>query len=157
LLSRRGQPPYELGPQRGVRVSFVWRGDDNLYFCGIPVVQLRVYMEELGLLAADAVQEKLCLGLDEPQYSFCRELASDISSGGEPPFVAGRRVWGLEKGRFISSLVRLVDTARSARRSGRDSALFLAAEQQSPLLQRLVAGGRVFYRGGWRSRFRSCC
>jgi hypothetical protein len=35
LLSRRGQPPHHLGPQRGVGVS---RSDDILYFCRVPVV-----------------------------------------------------------------------------------------------------------------------
>jgi hypothetical protein len=46
LLSRGGQPPYEFGSQRGVRVSLGRRGDDVLYFCGIPVVQLRDYVKK---------------------------------------------------------------------------------------------------------------
>jgi lipoate-protein ligase A len=66
LLSRGAQPPYELGPQRGVRVSFGRRGDYILYICGIPMVQLRDYVAELGLLAVDADLGKLRLVLGEP-------------------------------------------------------------------------------------------
>jgi hypothetical protein len=36
-LSRGGQPLH----QRGVGVLFRWRGDDVLYFRGVPIVQLR--------------------------------------------------------------------------------------------------------------------
>lgn len=66
LFYRRGQPPHQLGPQRGAGVSF-WRKDnDILYSRGIPVAQLQDHMAELGLLAADAGQGKLCLGSGEP-------------------------------------------------------------------------------------------
>jgi hypothetical protein len=40
LLSRGVQTRHVLGPQRGVGVSLQRRGDDVLYFRGIPVVQL---------------------------------------------------------------------------------------------------------------------
>jgi hypothetical protein len=42
-----GQPPDELGPQRGVRVSFGRGGDDVLSFCDVPVVQLWDYVSLL--------------------------------------------------------------------------------------------------------------
>jgi hypothetical protein len=72
LLSRGGHPPNELGPERGVSVLIRRRGDNVLYFCGVPVVQELDHVEELGLLAADAGQEKLLLGFGEShdwQYS----------------------------------------------------------------------------------------
>jgi hypothetical protein len=59
--SWRGQQPHQLSPQRGVGVSFQQRGDDVLYSRGVPVVQLLDHIAELGLLAADASQGKLCL------------------------------------------------------------------------------------------------
>jgi hypothetical protein len=51
-----------------VGVSFRRRGDDVLYFCGVPVVQLRDHVAELGQLATDAGQGELRLRLDEPHY-----------------------------------------------------------------------------------------
>jgi hypothetical protein len=45
FLSGVDQPHKDLGLQRGVRVSFGRRGDDILYFCGVPVVQLLDYVE----------------------------------------------------------------------------------------------------------------
>jgi hypothetical protein len=39
LLSGGEEPPDELGPQRGIRVSF-GRGGDVFHLRGIPVVQL---------------------------------------------------------------------------------------------------------------------
>jgi hypothetical protein len=64
--SRGGQPRHELGFQRCVGVPFGQGGNDVLHFRGVPVVQLRDDMEELGFLAADTGQGELCLGLGEP-------------------------------------------------------------------------------------------
>jgi hypothetical protein len=61
LLSRGGQPPHQLHPERGVVVSLQRRGDDIPYFRGVPVVQLQDHTVELGFLDADAGQGKLCL------------------------------------------------------------------------------------------------
>jgi hypothetical protein len=42
FLPLGGAPPHELGPQRGVGVSFRWRGDDILYFRCVPLGQLKI-------------------------------------------------------------------------------------------------------------------
>jgi hypothetical protein len=71
LLCRGGQPLHELGPQCGIGVSFGRRGDDFFHLRGLPLVQLRDHVKELDPLAADTSQEKLPLGLDEPDgWSF---------------------------------------------------------------------------------------
>jgi hypothetical protein len=49
----RGHPPQQLGPQRGVEVSFRRRGD-IIYFRGVLVVQLRDHVVELDFLVDDA-------------------------------------------------------------------------------------------------------
>jgi hypothetical protein len=58
-----GQPLHECG----VGVSFGRRGDDFFHLRGVPLVQLRDYVKELGPLAAVAGQEKQRLGLGEPK------------------------------------------------------------------------------------------
>jgi hypothetical protein len=99
LLSRGRQLPYELGPQHGVWVSFGQRGDDILYSCGIPVVQLRDYVEVLGLLASDVGQENCALAWANhtarrsAQNSRSCTATLDNSAGGE-----GSAVYTLRRG-----------------------------------------------------------
>jgi hypothetical protein len=64
--SRGGQQPHQLGPQRGVGVTFRWRDDDVFYFRGVPVAQLRNNLAKFGLLIADAGRGKLCFSLGDP-------------------------------------------------------------------------------------------
>jgi hypothetical protein len=66
LLCRGGQLSQQFGLQRGVGLSFRWRGDDVFYFRAVLVVQLRDHVAEIGPLATDAGQDKLCLSLGEP-------------------------------------------------------------------------------------------
>ena len=83
LFYRGGQPPHQLGPQGGVGVSFWQKDNDILYPRGVPVVQLRDHIAELGLLAADAGQGKLCLGSGEPHgWSLGPELRESHGHSG---------------------------------------------------------------------------
>jgi hypothetical protein len=66
LLSPEGEPPHQLGPHGGVKVSLRQRCDDILYFQCVPVVQLRDHIVELCFLTADVGQGKLCLSLGKP-------------------------------------------------------------------------------------------
>jgi hypothetical protein len=54
LLSGGGQPIQQLGPQLCVGILLGRRGDDVLYLCGVPVVQLRDDVVERRSLVADA-------------------------------------------------------------------------------------------------------
>jgi hypothetical protein len=53
LLPREGQPFQQLGPQLGVWVLLVRRGDD-VHLCGVSLVQLVYDIMELCPLTADA-------------------------------------------------------------------------------------------------------
>lgn len=56
LLLRGGQPPHELGPERGVGIMFGRRGDDVRDACRITLVQLRDCVIKFRLFVSDVGQ-----------------------------------------------------------------------------------------------------
>jgi hypothetical protein len=63
LLFGGQQTRHQFGFKRDVRVKFPLKGDDILYFGGVPVVLLRNHTVELGFFAADGGHGKLCVDL----------------------------------------------------------------------------------------------
>jgi hypothetical protein len=62
----RGTTSSRARPSVWCRGPFGRRGYDVFHLRGVPLVQLRDYVKEIGPLAADAGQEEVRLSLGEP-------------------------------------------------------------------------------------------